>query len=91
MMTFKELKAKLLTCEKTLKCLQNGTYKDLSPEDIQAKQSQLNTIKEDILKKLEVLKEAVEFEDEKDAANLSKFHLGILTNLKVQIELLVFK
>ena len=72
MMTFKELKAKLLTCEKTLKCLQNGTYKDLSPEDIQAKQSQLNTIKEDILKKLEVLKEAVEFEDEKDAAEFAE-------------------
>jgi hypothetical protein len=68
MMTYKELKQKLLTCEKTLKCLQNGTYKNLSPEDIKTTQSKLNIIKEGILKEMKSIKDAVEFEDEKEAA-----------------------
>ena len=67
-MTYKELKQKLLTCEKTLKCLQNGTYKNLSPEDIKTTQSKLNVIKEGILKEMKSIKDAVEFEDEKEAA-----------------------
>ena len=67
-MTYKELKQKLLTCEKTLKCLQNGTYKNLSPEDIKTTQSKLNIIKEGILKEMKSIKDAVEFEDEKEAA-----------------------
>ena len=52
MMTFKELKAKLLTCEKAIKCLQNGTYKDLSPDDINDRKKKLNTIRENILKEM---------------------------------------
>ena len=67
-MTYKELKQKLLTCEKTLKCLQNGTYKNLSPEDIKTTQNKLNVIKEGILKEMKSIKDAVEFEDEKEAA-----------------------
>ena len=67
-MTYKELKQKLLTCEKTLKCLQNGTYKNLSPEDIKTTQNKLNVIKEEILKEMKSIKDAVEFEDEKEAA-----------------------
>jgi len=71
MMTFKELKDKLLTCEKAIKCLQNGTYKDMSKEDIQARQTKLNSIKENILKEMKLLKEAVEFDNEKDAAEFA--------------------
>ena len=70
-MTFKELKDKLLTCEKAIKCLQNGTYKDMSKEDIQARQTKLNSIKENILKEMKLLKEAVEFDNEKDAAEFA--------------------
>ena len=71
MMTFKELKAKLLTCEKAIKCLQNGTYKDLSPDDISDRRKKLNTIRENILKEMKVVKEAVEFDNEKDAADFA--------------------
>ncbi len=71
MMTFKELKAKLLTCEKAIKCLQNGTYKDLSPDDISDRRKKLNTIRENILKEMKVIKEAVEFDNEKDAADFA--------------------
>ena len=71
MMTFKELKAKLLTCEKAIKCLQNGTYKDLSPDDINDRKKKLNTIRENILKEMKVVKEAVEFDNEKDAADFA--------------------
>ena len=73
-MTYKELKQKLLTCEKTLKCLQNGTYKSLSPEDVKTTQSKLNIIKEGILKEIKVIKEAVEFPrgKEKDAAKFAE-------------------
>tara|TARA_A100001391_G_scaffold204303_1_gene199496 strand:+ start:1553 stop:4186 length:2634 start_codon:yes stop_codon:yes gene_type:complete len=70
-MTFKELKAKLLTCEKAIKCLQNGTYKDLSPDDISDRRKKLNTIRENILKEMKVIKEAVEFDNEKDAADFA--------------------
>ena len=68
MMTYKEIKQKLFSCEKAIKCLQDGTYKSLSPEDISIKTKELSVIKESLLKRLD---EVVRTSDPKKAKELS--------------------
>ena len=60
-MTYKEIKKRLVQCEYTLNCLKDGSYKNLEPAEIQAKTEKLTTLKENLLKKLDVLKEETTF------------------------------
>ena len=51
-MTYEEIKARLAKCEFTLKCIKDGSYKNLSTQDLKEKTAKLNILKESYQKML---------------------------------------
>jgi hypothetical protein len=69
-MTYEELKSRLVRVESALQTISNNDK--ISKEERASLTLKFNVIKENIEKNLKILKEAVEFEDEKDAAEFAK-------------------
>lgn len=58
-MTYQELKNRLDKCEITLKCLQSGKYKEMSPKDLAIKETKLKVIKESLERQLKEAEETM--------------------------------
>jgi len=67
-MTYEEIKDRLTKCETTLNSLKNGQYNSKDKVYIKETQKKLEVLRESLQKKLE----AVEFEDEKEAAKFAE-------------------
>ena len=51
-MTYEEIKTRLAKCEFTLKSIKDGSYKNLSAQDLEEKTAKLNILKESYKKML---------------------------------------
>ena len=67
-MTYEEIKDRLTKCENTLNLLKNGQYNNKQKVDLRETQKKLEVLRESLQKQLE----AVEFEDEKEAAEFAE-------------------
>ena len=85
-MTYKEIKDRLSKCEYTLKCLQKGTYKNLTADETAEKVQKVTMLKESLEKQLaEADKGIIYTDDESKAKDLADQGANVKLTVKERL------
>ena len=85
-MTYKEIKDRLSKCEYTLKCLQKGTYKNLTADETAEKVQKVTMLKESLEKQLaEADKGIIYTDDESKAKDLADDGANVKLTVKERL------